>query len=528
VSPSSETINGYRPRKYLPIMGSDMADIDAGVAAGENLVVSGKVLLEEPNSPDWFRVAFHNSSLGMAITDGEGMILACNDTLSRMLGYEKSDLEGSFFSDVTHADDKDLSADQVRQLLAGEIQTARLDKRYLTRDGRVVWGRVSVATVADSSDLTLHFLIQIEDVTAQRRAEAAAAVSEESFRLTFESAASGMALVDPTNGRFLKVNAAGCRMLGYAEDELKALSIQDVTAPGDREESFGRYRKVIEGEVSFSQAKLHYLRSDGSTAYGIISTALVRDAQGEPLHLVANVVDITEQVRAQDKLEETVASKDQLIASVSHELRTPLTGILGFSEILRDETSSMSTDERVELVQTIANQTTDLTNIVEDLLVAARTDNETLTVVRVPVDLRAQAAQVVETLARTGHPDVLVTGGTARAQGDPARVRQILRNLISNAFRYGGENIEVVAYECDSSSCVAVTDDGPGVPDDDQERIFEPYQRVSHREGLTASIGLGLTVSKKLANLMEGELTYRYENERSIFELILPSIQEDQ
>jgi PAS domain S-box-containing protein len=337
-----------------------------------------------------------------------------------------------------------------------------------------------------------------------------------------------MALVDPTNGRFLKVNAAGCRMLGYAEDELKALSIQDVTAPGDREESFGRYRKVIEGEVSFSQAKLHYLRSDGSTAYGIISTALVRDAQGEPLHLVANVVDITEQVRAQDKLEETVASKDQLIASVSHELRTPLTGILGFSEILRDETSSMSTDERVELVQTIANQTTDLTNIVEDLLVAARTDNETLTVVRVPVDLRAQAAQVVETLARTGHPDVLVTGGTARAQGDPARVRQILRNLISNAFRYGGENIEVVAYECDSSSCVAVTDDGPGVPDDDQERIFEPYQRVSHREGLTASIGLGLTVSKKLANLMEGELTYRYENERSIFELILPSIQEDQ
>jgi two-component system, OmpR family, sensor kinase len=79
-------------------------------------------------------------------------------------------------------------------------------------------------------------------------------------------------------------------------------------------------------------------------------------------------------------------------------------------------------------------------------------------------------------------------------------------------------------FEGESSSSIAVVDAGPGIQADDRERIFELYQRVSHRKGLTASIGLGLTVSKKLAGLMQGDLLYRYEDQRSIFELTLPSI----
>jgi signal transduction histidine kinase len=299
------------------------------------------------------------------------------------------------------------------------------------------------------------------------------------------------------------------------------MAIQDVTAPEDREESFARYRSVISGEQEASRAKLHYLRSDGSTAYAIVSTALVKDLDGHPLHMVANVVDITEQIEAQDQLQEVVASKDELIASVSHELRTPLTAILGFAEVLRGDSTSLTAEERVELVQSIATQTGDLTNIVEDLLVAARADNNTLVVARVPVDLRAQAAQVLETLGHKGHHGVEVTGEKTRAWGDPARVRQILRNLISNAFRYGGESVEVMTYERGTSSCIAVCDSGEGIPLVEQGRIFEPYQRSAHREGLTASIGLGLTVSRRLADLMKGELSYRHEDGRSIFELSL-------
>lgn len=468
-----------------------------------------------------FRAAFDHAPIGMALIDPGGVLANTNAAFCQMLGYEPGELESKSFSAITHPDDLGTSESLVERLEAREEPAVQLVKRYLHKDGHAVLARVSVSSITNSSGEILQYVAQIEDLTAWKRAEEMAAANEENFRLAFEIAASGMALVDPRSGRFLKVNPTGCRMLGYAEEELKKLTIQDVTAPGDREESTKRFRDVASGSKPSSQAKLHYMRSDGTTAFALVSTALVRDAMGQPMHLVANVVDITQQVHAQDELEEMVASKDELIASVSHELRTPLTAILGFAELLRAETTSLSGYERVELVQTIADQTSDLTNIVEDLLVAARADNESLTVARVSVDLRAQAAQVLETIAHDDSRVVTLQEDTARGLGDPARVRQILRNLISNAFRYGGNDIEVRAYERDVSVCVAVIDDGPGVPEDEWERIFEPYQRTLNRESLTASVGLGLTVSRRLARLMGGDLTYRYEHDRSIFELCL-------
>lgn len=503
-----------------------MTDIQTFTPADDSIGSVQATGQDRSLSDQRFRVAFDNASIGMAIADRSGILMTCNGALCQMFGYDKEEIEGRHFSEITHADDRDLSVDQMKRLLAGEIQATRMEKRYIHRSGDIVWARVGVASVVDSSGRVLHFVSQIEDITARRQAEAAAAASEEGFRLAFESAASGMALVDPENGRFLRVNDSGCRMLGYTETELRGLTIGDVTAPADRAASLVRFQSVITGEKPSSHAKLHYLRSDGSTAHAIVSTALIRDPEGRPIHLVANVVDITEQVHAQDRLEAAVASKDQLIASVSHELRTPLTAILGFAELLRNDNGTLATEESVELIQTIAGQTADLTNIVEDLLVAARADNETLTVARVPVNLRAQAAQVLETVGLEQATPIELSGDVTRGWGDPARVRQILRNLISNAFRYGGEMIEIVTYDNDSSSCVAVIDDGEGVPETERERIFEPYQRAPNTEGLTASIGLGLTVSHKLASLMDGTLTYRYQKGKSIFELALTPVED--
>jgi PAS domain S-box-containing protein len=490
---------------------------------------------DHPGETDWpappkldisnqrFQVMFENASVGMAITDPSGILAVCNEALCTMLGYSRDELQGKRFSEVTHPDDQSISEEQLRKLVSGQIETTHFDKRYLHRDGHVVWTRMDVSSVVDDSGRVLHFVAHIDDISPRKLAEAAATASEAGFRLAFESAASGMALIDPATGRFLKVNQAGCEMLGYSQDEILGLTIQDVTAPADREESFARFRCVISGVEPSSRAKLHYLRSDGSTAYAIVSTSMVKDSEGHPLYMVANVVDITEQVEAQDELAEIVASKDQLIASVSHELRTPLTAILGFAELLRGPQTSLSTQERVELVQSIATQTGDLTNIVEDLLVAARADDNSLVVTRVPVDLRAQAAQVLETIDTAGAENVGLSGDGTRGWGDPARVRQILRNLISNAFRYGGEGVEVTTYADGKWSCLEVIDDGDGVPTGERDLIFEPYQRAQNSVGLTASIGLGLTVSRKLADLMGGTLTYRFENGRSVFRLALTS-----
>jgi PAS domain S-box-containing protein len=234
------------------------------------------------------------------------------------------------------------------------------------------------------------------------------------------------------------------------------------------------------------------------------------------------VRDITERVHAQKELEASLRSKDELIASISHELRTPLTSVVGFAQLLQDQTSGLSGEERAEMIRTIADEGADLTNIVEDLLTSAKAEAGTLTVVHIPVDLRAQAAQVLETWDQHQVGHIELTGSAVRAMGDPARVRQILRNLISNALKYGGNRIRINVNSDQTTTRIAVIDDGPGAPPDQQERIFESYQRAHHTPGLTASIGLGLTIARQLARLMDGDLTYRHQPDQTTFELTLP------
>ena len=141
--------------------------------------------------------------------------------------------------------------------------------------------------------------------------------------------------------------------------------------------------------------------------------------------------------------ERWIQAKNELIASISHELRTPLTAVVGFAQVLQDETSGLSAEERAEMIRVIVEEGVDLANIVEDLLTAAKADDGTLTVVHVPVDLRAQTAQVLESWHRQEAGHIEITGSAIRAIADPARVRQVLRNLISNALKYGGNTIRI-------------------------------------------------------------------------------------
>ncbi|MFV1971724.1 MAG: GAF domain-containing protein, partial [Acidimicrobiia bacterium] len=160
-------------------------------------------------------------------------------------------------------------------------------------------------------------------------------------------------------------------------------------------------------------------------------------------HVIVALADITERKAAEEQLRQLAQSKDDLIASVSHEIRTPLTAVLGFAELLRDERGNLSEAEGAEMLEALLAQTTDVTDIVEDLLVAAKADIGNLHVVRVPVDLHVQASKVLETWGRDVVARVHVSGPSVRCLVDPARVRQIIRNLISNALRYGGQNVRI-------------------------------------------------------------------------------------
>jgi signal transduction histidine kinase len=252
--------------------------------------------------------------------------------------------------------------------------------------------------------------------------------------------------------------------------------------------------------------------------------------EGLPLwdRIVIADLDVTDLRSAQRDLEaileakdHLVQSKEQLIASVSHEIRTPLSSIVGFARLLYDD-ADLPESDRQEMIGLLVQQSGDLTNIVDDLLVAAKTDAGQMAVARVSVDLRAQAAQAVESLDVASRDRVSLPTQSIRCMGDPARVRQIVRNLVSNAVRYGGPSIEIAISRRTDGGCLTVSDDGSGIPEKFRDTIFDPYDRGNKAPGLAPSMGLGLHISRTLARLMGGSLSYRYEAGTSAFELTLP------
>lgn len=229
-----------------------------------------------------------------------------------------------------------------------------------------------------------------------------------------------------------------------------------------------------------------------------------------------------EREASQERLEKSNRAKDELIASVSHELRTPLTAVVGFGRLLHESADTIPADERAELLELLVSQGTDLSNIVSDLLVAARTSTGSVEVASVPVNLHAQVNQVLESFQHGKAAEIELAGELVRAVGDPDRIRQIVRNLVSNALRYGGDTIRIELIADAGRARVLVCDDGTPIPEEDRERIFQPYRRAHAAPGLVDSLGLGLTISRQLAQLMHGDLTYRHEDGESIFELVLP------
>lgn len=229
------------------------------------------------------------------------------------------------------------------------------------------------------------------------------------------------------------------------------------------------------------------------------------------------IVDITRQREAERELENLVRSKDQFVATISHEIRTPLTAVVGITQELLDSAVTIDEDERRELLDIVADQGLEVERIVEDLLVVARSDAGNLVVDSRPVDLAVEAISAAQAI----DPSIPVdTDGPVAVMADAHRVRQIVRNLITNAKRYGGPSIRVVVGAQAMRAEIEVRDGEP-LSQANRGAIFEPYARAEGRLDVSGSVGLGLTVSRRLARHMGGDLTYDHDGQEAIFSLTL-------
>ncbi len=229
--------------------------------------------------------------------------------------------------------------------------------------------------------------------------------------------------------------------------------------------------------------------------------------------------------RTHHQLVATLESKDEFIASVSHELRTPLTAVLGLSKELEDRFDSFDQKELIEFVSIIARQSGEVSAIVEDLLVSARAEAGNLTICPEEMDANQLIGDLVSRSEIIGDddPPIEVVGVAPVAWADPLRTRQIVRNLLSNAGRYGGSDVWVELGSRNGSVVVRVCDSGPGVEGADRDRIFEPYRSAHPQASMPASVGLGLSVARQLARLMGGDVEL-VAAPHTAFELTLPRV----
>jgi len=213
-------------------------------------------------------------------------------------------------------------------------------------------------------------------------------------------------------------------------------------------------------------------------------------------------------------------AKDSFIAGLSHELRTPLTSIYGFAEMMTD--GEIKGPEAVEeAALTIATEAAEMARMVDDLLVASRLASTGVELEIVPTNVVQVVDAALTPFIRAGVA-VSWEPTTAYVVTDGARLRHVLVNLLSNAVRHGGQSVGVEVTEGDGVIEVEVWDDGPGVPDEHVDRLFDPYVHRDDAALLTGSVGLGLAVASRLAALLGGRLAYQRFGGKTYFVLTLP------
>lgn len=267
-----------------------------------------------------------------------------------------------------------------------------------------------------------------------------------------------------------------------------------------------------------------------STAYAVASLVVVNgwglgvaDEVIAIIFVVALIAGVIAAIRR--RLVELEAVRAQTLGVVSHELRNNLAGVIGATELLMDPEFTLDDEDRSELISLSHQQALDAGDIIEDLLVASRVERGVLEAVPEPVDLIPLTRSVIrrsesvdELSIELAAPDQPVM-----AMADPLRYRQILRNLLSNAIRYGGPDITVAVEPVGQYVSVTVADNGAGIESASPQNLFRPYYRSDGAQQ-SGSTGLGLWIGRDLARKMSGDLEYRRRGDGlTIFELKLPA-----
>jgi PAS domain S-box-containing protein len=426
------------------------------------------------------------------------------------------------FQDITYAEDLDADLTFVKKMLAGEINFYAMEKRYLSKDGSIVWINLSVALVRNPDGTPDYFISVVENIQNRRQSEQALRESEERLSGIINSAMDAVISVDE-HQRIHLFNPAAALMFGMSATAAIGQPLENLIPERFRNAHAGHIRNFAQKGITARRmgmlGEINGLRANGEE-FPIEASISHTLLEGGKLYTVI-LRDITERHRAENEIRQlnadlerhvdertaelTAANRelDSFAYAVSHDLRAPLRAMSGFSQALTEDYGSQLQGEAKVYLEQIDLASHKMSDLIDGLLVLSRSTRGELR--NDTVDISALAQQLLAEM-RQLDPErsvsVQVEAGL-RAQGDTRMIELVLRNLLSNAWKYTSRepmpNIRVYAEVRDGVTRFCIADTGAGFDMEHANRLFKPFQRL-HRQEEFPGIGIGLATVQRIVH----------------------------
>lgn len=478
--------------------------------------------------------------------DASGWIDWYNQRWYEYTGTTLEEMEGWGWRKVHHPDHLERVVERIRQSWdTGEPWEDTFPLRR--RDGRYRWFLSRAQPVRDADGKIVRWFGTNTDITELREAEASrdaaladARAGRERLHEVFMQTPAAISVLEGPDHIFTVANPLYLELVG--KREIVGKSVREAL-PGLEGQGFFELLDAVfaSGEPYAAREWVVRLDRDGDGVpeelYMDFVYQPLKDGRGLTFGIMAHAVEVTEQVRARQEIDDARAgaehanrAKSEFLAAMSHDLRTPLNAIAGYADLVEAGVYGPVTDDQRGALERIRHSGKHLLTLINDILSFARIEAGSLQLQITDVvvnEILATAESLIEIQAQSKGLSLFVHRGAVdvRVQADRERTIQILANLLTNAVKFTDIGSVTVDWHVhDHSVCIQVRDTGRGIPADRQAAIFQPFVQVGHSvEEQREGIGLGLAISRELARAMEGDLSVQSEVARgSTFTLALP------
>lgn len=478
--------------------------------AGQKLIFCVcRDITERKRSEESLRIsnaAFKSIHEAVIIMDTDFRIVQWNKVSEKLFGVKAGDTIGKPLIDFIDMVEEYPGQNEKRTNRLLERGYGKEEQLYRTPRGDV-WVDVHIQAIEENGERTGWVTLAM-DITERKKTDKALRESEERYRDLFENASDLIQNVDG-DGRYIYVNKAWHKTLGYTRKEIPDLTFWDIvhaeSAPKCRE----KFRQVMEGKT-INSVEAVFVTKDGRLVY-VEGNVNGVQKDGQVVACRGIFRDITERKLAEEKLRRLDELKQEFLSNVSHELRTPLQSISGFTKLLiGDDVPDAAT--RREFLQIVDSETLHLGNLINSLL-----DMSRLEAGRFQVNKRHMAVtrvigdslKVFHSLAREKDIKLQenIPDDLPELEVDGDRLRQVILNLVSNAIKFSDPDSDVIirAQPQNGEILFQVTDHGIGISPDDMHHLFERFYRAEG-EKVRGGTGLGLYISRQIIEAHGGRI----------------------